>query len=57
MLPNSWSGSPTRRRTTVRWLTIAGAVLFLIATLSACSNSVVAPGDPAGTTTSSATQL
>ena len=57
MLSGSWFSAPARRRTTVRWVTIAGALLFLLATLSACSNSAVAPGDPAGTSTSTAQHL
>ncbi len=57
MLSGSWFSAPERRRTTVRWVAIVGALLFLLASLTACSSTAVPPGDPAGTSTSSAEHL
>ena len=57
MLSSSLFSAPSRRRATVRWVAIVGALLFLLTTLTACSNTAVPPGDPSGNNTSTAQHL
>jgi Amt family ammonium transporter len=56
-MSRSANEAPPLRQRLVRLLMLSAGIIVLLMALSACSDTVVAPGDPSGNTTSSASNL